>query len=384
MSSYNGHWWLVFLAAAFALPVCASQPATADELDSVFDQLLSNPDDPALNIRYAELVEARGETRKALAAYERALARNPTNRKLRRAYRRTKRRLQPSVTEWTLKTGVSWASNPRQLPASDARHESDATFDLDLLLFDERTVAGHRWRSLGRVSTQIQNDVGDLTDAVTSFSTGPVFELGEHSRLHVAPGIAVAWLDEDWLYHDAQVKLTFETLYRGATQSITASIAHRETNSDFLGEDGVIAQVSGRFATYDKLRQGDAFYFLPRLRYSEPGGAGPDRIFSSPLFPGDYVEAGGRSVYYTPVARGRAIVGAGLGVYHRSYDQNVAFQTNDREDWLLQPTAHLIFPKIKGTKFDLRVDYRYENNDSNDRFEDFDNHVIGARTVRRF
>lgn len=364
--------------------LAASGPALADELSTVFQQLLANPDDPSLNIRYAELVEARGERRKALAAYERALARHPDNAELKRGYLRVKRRLQPRVTTVTLDTGISWETNPRQLPSSDARREEDITFDLRLLMFDERTLLGRRWRTLASFRTQVQGDVDDLTDARATFASGPVFEVGDHSRLHVAPGAAVAWLDGDWLYVDTLLQATFETLAGGATQSVTALFAYRDTNSAFLGDDGVIIQVTGRLATYNKLFQGDAFYVMPRFRYSEPSGDGPDRIFSNALFPGNYVEVGGRLVYYAPLLRNRVYVGAGFGAHHRSYDQNVAFGTADRRDWLLEPTAHLVLRNVRGSKFDLRVDYRYEHNDSNDRLEDFDNHVFGVRTVRRF
>ena len=72
--------------------------ALADELDVVFGQLLAEPGNPSLNLRYAELAMERGETRKALAAYERVLARDPGNRQVIRAYNRVKRRLQPKVT----------------------------------------------------------------------------------------------------------------------------------------------------------------------------------------------------------------------------------------------------------------------------------------------
>ena len=375
---------ILSIASAVLVCLCAMAPVRADELANVFDQLLSNPGDPALNIRYAELVEARGDTRKALAAYERALARHPNDPQLRRGYRRVKRRLQPSVTSWTWEGGVSWESNPRQLPDNDPRKDDDVTFDTRLLLFDERTIARHRWRSIGEFRTQYQNDIDDLSDAVVSLSTGPVFELGKRSRLHVAPGAAVSWLDGDWFYRDASLTFTFETVRKGATQSVSAKVTHRETNSDFLGADGIIVDVNGRFSAYNKAMPGDALYFLPRFRYSEPSGDGPGRIFSSALLPGDFVEAGGRLIYYAPVARNRAYLGGGIGIYHRSYDQNIAFGTADREDVLLEPTAHLVIPRFVGSKFDFRIDYRFEHNDSNDSFEDFENHVVGARTVRRF
>ena len=55
-------------ATALLLAVLMPSALHADELANVFDQLLSNPDDVALNIRYAEIVEERGDIRKALAA----------------------------------------------------------------------------------------------------------------------------------------------------------------------------------------------------------------------------------------------------------------------------------------------------------------------------
>jgi predicted Zn-dependent protease len=95
-----GLWRILAIAAlaVFATPAIA----LADEISAVFEQLLSHPDDPALNMRYAELAMAQGETRKALSAYERVLARDPNNAEVRRAYRKAKLKLQPAVTAFTL------------------------------------------------------------------------------------------------------------------------------------------------------------------------------------------------------------------------------------------------------------------------------------------
>ena len=170
----------------------------------------------------------------------------------------------------------------------------------------------------------------------------------------------------------------------GATQNVTVAVKHRETNSVFGGSDGLIVEVDGNFVRPNIFKSGDSLYVLPHFRYSKPGGNGPGRVFQNTLFPGDYIEYGGRVVYYKPVARRRAFLGAGFGVFERDYNQNVAFGTKDREDTLIVPTAHVILPNVRKSKFDLRFDYRYEHNDSNDPTEDFDNHVVGGRTVRRF
>ena len=106
---------VVSVAVLIGSIALAPRQALADELDIVFGQLLAEPANPSLNLRYAELAMARGETRKALAAYERVLAQDPNNRQVIRAYNRAKRQLQPSVTAFTLSTGFVYESNPRQV-----------------------------------------------------------------------------------------------------------------------------------------------------------------------------------------------------------------------------------------------------------------------------
>lgn len=161
-------------------------------------------------------------------------------------------------------------------------------------------------------------------------------------------------------------------------------IRSRDTNSKLAGEDGLIVQLNGRFIRANIFKPGDTLYFLPRLQVSYPSGFGSERVFKSALIPGDFVEYGGRVVYYKPVAGKRAFLGAGIGVYRRAYNQNAALAVKDRRDVMVEPSAHLIVPKIRGSKMDLRVDYRFEHNDSNDPAEDFGNHVVSAKTVRRF
>ncbi len=375
--------WRALAVAAVAL-VAMPGAVFADEMAAIFEQLLSNPDDPALNLRYAELAIAKGETRKALAAYERVLARDPQNREVRRAYKKAKIALQPRVTAFTLTTGTTFETNPRQVRGSDAEHDSDVSLDASLLMYDERSLAGRRWRTLGRAGGHVLFDQDDLSDAYLSILSGPVFDIGKKTKLHIAPGAAAAWLDDDWLYQDGLVRVSLERRNKGNGQSVTTTVKYRNSNSSFDSDDGLIVQIDGRFLFTSRFKQGDALYFLPRFQYSEPGGNGPVRVFQSALFPGDFIEYGGRVVYYKPVAGKRVILGAGFGVFLRDYDQNVAFGTKNRSDLMLTPSAHVLVPKIRGSKFDLRMDYRYETNDSNDPLEDFDNHVVSVSTVRKF
>lgn len=206
--------WLQSLALLVPMLLFAVVPAAADEMSVVFDQLLIQPDNPALNIRYAELAMARGEAGKALSAYERVLARDPGNREVRRAYNKAKRQLQPAVTAFTLATGFSWESNPRQIRSASVLRDNDAAFEVSLVMFDERSIAAHRWRTLGQASGHAQFELSDLNDVSLFIVTGPVFNLGTRTRLHVAPGAAAAWLDGDWVYRDGVLQLTLERFTR--------------------------------------------------------------------------------------------------------------------------------------------------------------------------
>ena len=375
--------WLLGSALLFVFAAQVSEARAQNDVASVFSLLLNDPDNPRLNARYAELVEARGDLRKALGAYERALAGDPENRDLIRAYNSVKKRLMPTVTSVTVEKGVSYDSNPRQLP-STRRREGDVTFDVAAHLFDERTLRRHRWRTEGYARGQIQGDIDELSAGEVAAWTGPVFDLNPKTRLHFAPGAAVAWLDGRRLYNDGSLRVTIERVRRGTTQSVTAQFTYRDTDDAFLGSDGFIAKLAGRFKFNSKFVKGDTIYVLPRIRYSGPTGSGPGRVFSRPLFPGDFVETGSRFAYFRPLLGGKVFIGAGFATYFRHYDQTVAFGTAKREDVQIEPTAHLVFPNVRGRNFDFRVDYRYEENFSNDNTEDFKNHVVGGRVVKRF
>src|SRR5688500_4001798 len=111
------------IAGACALAIFAPGPAYAQddvELRQVFEQILQDPGNPGLNLRYARLAIDRGEVRKALAAYERILAQDPNNEQAKAGIRRIQRELEPSVTKVTLLLGGQYESNARRVPGRAA------------------------------------------------------------------------------------------------------------------------------------------------------------------------------------------------------------------------------------------------------------------------
>lgn len=377
-------WFRLLGVCAVATILCLSAgSASAGELESAFFQLLSDPDNPELNFRYAALAEERGEPRKALQAYERVIASDPSNEEARRGYTRLRRKLQPAVTSVRTEIGTTYMSNPRQLPSNE-KHEDTAIFDARVYVFDDRPIGDLRWRTLASGNADLFSETNNLNNAGISAYTGPIFDLAENLRLHIAPGGSVTWLDDTWLYGEGAVRLSLSTIIGGASQSLTLTGSYRDVNSELSDSSGYSVSLVGRFAATSVLAEGDGVYLIPRVRYSEPTGDGPGQIFSQPLFPGNFYEAGGRLVYFLPTFGSNVHLGVGFAAYYRDYEQNVALASNDRHDTFIEPTAHLILDDPFDAGFDVRFDYRYEENFSNDDTEDFQNHVAGTRLIRRF
>src|ERR1700675_3721085 len=132
-------------AGAAAEPVEAGPgPGAPAELTRVYAQILRDPTNSQLNLRYAELAEASGKLRWALAAYERVLVNDPGNLEAQAGLQRVRRRLQPNATQFTAEFGAVGETNPRYLP-SGARAEAQALASLGMR--DERTIADVRWRT---------------------------------------------------------------------------------------------------------------------------------------------------------------------------------------------------------------------------------------------
>ena len=136
---------LLGASARAAEPVAAGvDPGAPAELARIYAQILRDPTNSQLNLRYAELAEASGKLRWALAAYERVLVNDPGNVEAQAGLQRVRRRLQPDSTQFTAELGVIGETSPRNLP-SGARAEAQGLASLGMR--DERTIADVRWRT---------------------------------------------------------------------------------------------------------------------------------------------------------------------------------------------------------------------------------------------
>jgi len=173
----------------------------------LYAQVLRDPTNSQLNLRYAELAEASGKLRWALAAYERVLVNDPENVEAQAGLQRVRRRLQPNSTQFVAELGAIGESNPRYLP-SGARAEAQGLATLSMR--DERTIADVRWRTTAAAFGLLHSNEQDLNYGYVGAATGPVLDVGPGLVLHPALGGAATYFDGRFYYGEAAAMATFE------------------------------------------------------------------------------------------------------------------------------------------------------------------------------
>src|SRR5690606_30497302 len=102
---------LLVIAALFAVSV--SGHAAPNELARLNAQIINDPRNVELNLRYARAAEAEGDLGKALAAYERVLSYEPGNAEARKGADRVGARMLPNTLQIFTEAGAGYESNPQ-------------------------------------------------------------------------------------------------------------------------------------------------------------------------------------------------------------------------------------------------------------------------------
>ena len=362
-----------------AAPVHADRPGSTPELDRLYQRVLQRPGDPDLNIRFAQLAEESGQLRWALAAYERVLLNDPNNHEAQRGLQRIRRALQPNVTLVTASLGTAYESNPKYyLPG---KSEMQLLGSLDLR--DERNINGTRWRTSALAAGQIHARESDLNYGVAGLDMGPVIDLTPALSVHPSIGGAVATFDKHYYYSEASVGALFEGNLEGAYRALQLRLAYRSHGDYFPSGEGFYAEARGRFAFPKVLGDGSVLLVSPWLRWSDINGTALTNILTE-IQPGAYTEYGGKIEGYKTLAPW-LIVGANLAISRRDYRNDfVGVSTTKRDDTTWSPGATMLLPNLFAALTDLRFDYRYIANHSNDPTKDFEDHIVSATVVKRF
>ena len=120
----------------------------------------------------------------------------------------------------------------------------------------------------------------------------------------------------------------------------------------------------------------------PWLLYSGTPGTAISPVLTE-LAPGAYVEGGAKIEAYRGITD-RLIVGANVSYSRRAYRDDLTPEGAKRADDLFVPGATLLFPHVLSYQTDIRLDYKYLWNNSNDPTKSFTDHLIIATLIFRF
>jgi hypothetical protein len=377
-------WW--HLGLSLAASVCIStlpivSPARAsNQLDALYAQVLRHPENSELNLQFARAADAAGKVRWALSAYERVTVNDPSNAEAQAGLQRIRRQLQPDYSQVTVSLGSAVETNPRYY-IGPRRTEVEGLASASLR--DERAINGLRWRTTGAVAGQFYSQSGDLGYGYAGLNTGPVLDLFSGISMVPAIGGAATYYDHHFYYGEGAVSTTFEGASQGAYQSLQLKVAYRSYDDFFPSGDGFYTEARGRLAFPNVLGNSSVVILSSWVLYSDIQGSAISPALTE-LAPGAYVEGGGKLELYKGIADW-LIAGASLSYSRRAYrDDVVPITGGKRADTLLIPGASWLFPHILSAQTDLRLDYKYLWDRSNDSTKSFTDHVVTATLIYRF
>ncbi len=370
------------LALAFTVGGIHVPPAAADDVRTVFDKILQDPENVDLNLRYAKLTIAQGELRKALAAYERILAKHPENAAAKAGVARVRQLLKPNFTEINAVTGGNYESNPSRFSSRDTvKH--DGVFFGRVALLDERRVGIRRWRTGADIFANVHVNTRSLDYGVVAVDTGPLFPLGTRWQVHTFVGGAYSYLDGRTFQSTGGAGMTFEPVEPGLLRGITVKGEYNFVGDSFSKRDGYVIDVSARLIKIGLLTSRGIGTLTPYYRYNGVSGKGAPGVGpEGGLYPLISHQVGGRADYFLNL-KYNITLNANITVEYQHFFERVIFENKNRRDLLVAPGAQFILAGLLKSRADLIFSYRFEYNSSNDGYERYTNHIAGVRVLWR-
>lgn len=365
-------------------PACAA----ADELARLNAQIINNPTSIELNLRYARAAEDRGEYGQAFAAYERVLAYDPGNAEAKSGMSRVGARMQPNTFQVFTEFGAGYESNPRNLRFG--RKAQGLLFGR-VLLKDERTLWDTRWRTTALFAGNVYSSDGDLNYGYAAAATGPVYAVSPTMTFHPSIGGGGAYFDHHFFYSEAFASAIFEGRYNTMNYIVRYRAGYRDYNDFFPSVHGAFADITAKLLFPGVIANDDLFVFSPWLRWSGID-ATPDLAFLiSPddFRTGRYGEAGARVEYYKPILDW-VTASVSFSMLQRNYARatdSTVFPpvTVNRRDRIYSPGAALIFRnRFVTNQSSVRLDYRYEHDDSNTALGSYNNYIATITFFNRY
>ena len=386
---------LIFcLAAAIAPSLSAAQGDADTAMREAFAAVIANPQDVDANLAYARAAEAAGETRKAIAAYDRALAAEPGNEDALTGLRRlgaapAKERAEADAERTTidLAIGVIHETNPN-LRDEDLQSDADWGVSYAARLSDSRPIYGLRIDSALSFAGIDRLDDGDTVD-IKGFGlqTGPVFDL---SGLTGSPGLSLktagsfsmAYFGDkgfgDKLLKSYGLRFDLRTPAWGPVESLRVGYAFDDYDGRLTNQRTAHVFDLGATAAFEGVGlDGDAIILSPRLVHN----AAQSATFR-------WTEFGSEAAYVAPLPaylgfeQSAARLEADIG--YRAYTEEFNALNEDRGDLYVSLGGRYTLAQWDTLPVALSASYHYDFNNSNVTTFDWTNQRVGLTASWRF
>ena len=370
---------LVALSAGFIVLWANSVHAQAtDELASLNAQILENPQDANLNLRYARAAEAQGKLRLALTAYERVLINQPDNVEAQHGYERIRRVIEPAYHSLRIEVGEEWNSNALDLSENEA---SASTTFVSGTWVDERRFGPRRWRTYATFQAEITPEIDELNYGYLGVQAGPFVDLTPTSAAIPAIGVAVSSFGNQFYYGEINAGVTVEghrdsTTYWGRLRS-----GYRQYGDSSTAHQGFYGELMGGISAPNIANENDWIVAVPWIRWSGIEGSTID-FLNDPVAPGQYAEYGIDASYNYRI-NDHISLGIGAMGRDRYYSQTQVAGSN-RHDSYIAPKASVTFWNLLSCSCGLKLSYEYRTNQSNDSLSEYQGNETSLSLIRTF
>lgn len=371
-----------------ALAAGAAHAQQGGDLENLNEQILNNPQDATLNMRYAQAAEAAGKPRLALAAYERILINDPSNDEARRGYERVRRAMEPGYVVTRLEAGARWDSNALNSnedvfsPLADEREAT--TYFAKMMVASEEEFLGWRWRSIIGADIEKTPDLDVIDYGYVGAQTGPIIYSGPHLALIPSVGAGVSWLGGNQYFSEAHLSMTLEGRTTGASYWWRLRGGYRDYNEDEFffftttpTDKGPYAEFRGGITKPRMIFERGTLLVAPFVRWSDVEGSIFNFWIFDNLSPGSYFEWGA-DVNYNYQLTDRIQLSAGALVRERNFNESI------REDVYVSPQASVTFSDMLPCNCDVVVQYRNRDSDLNDFTADYNANQASLSLRARF
>jgi hypothetical protein len=365
--------------AAIFLILCPSAAVAQADLSALYKQILQNPQDTELNLRYAKAAEEQGNPQRALAALERVVVNDPDNETAKSELARLRTLVAQPETRYLVSVGALYETN---MP----RHADFTTTDIDDFglylkggVSHQRTIGGRRYIFDGQIYTRWNDDFDAGQLDFIGGQAAPIFYAFGGWQVTPGLGLAYARLDRDPFFGSIYLFANFDNTNESIWRQVRVRAGIDDYDNFYAGRDAAVFAGDTTFVWTSVMRGGDLVLVRPEFTYNG-ARADPSKFYDLTL----------RTIYAVPIPgieipNVKSLTGvAYLTLQRRSYEAQTAAILIDRRDYKYNPGLQVIFNDVYRPGFSITAGWGYENNHSNLGFGEYHTHTVSVSGTWRF